>query len=54
MLLIVSKQPDTSSQPPFYGPDHLSRPPVQEGIEILTHLPSHMELPEENTSRRRF
>jgi hypothetical protein len=48
MSLIISRRTDISTQPPFFGPDRLYRPPVQEGVEIPPHLPSHMELPEEN------
>jgi hypothetical protein len=48
MSLIVSGRADISTKPPFFGPDHLYRPPVQEGVEPPLHLPSHMELPEEN------
>lgn len=48
MSTIISRRTDISTQPPFYGPDGLYRPPVQEGVEIPPQLPSHLELPDEN------
>jgi hypothetical protein len=48
MSLITSKRTDISTEPPFYGPDGVYRPPVQEGVEVPAQLPSHLELPEEN------
>jgi len=48
MSLIISTRTDISTQLPFFGPDRLYRPPVEEGVEVPAHLPSHMELPEEN------
>jgi len=48
MSVTISKRTDISTEPPFYGPDGLYRPPVQDGTEIPPHLPGHMELPEEN------
>jgi hypothetical protein len=48
MSRTVSSRPDISIRPPFFGVDRLYRPPVQEGVEVPPHLPSHLELPEEN------
>ena len=48
MSLFTTRRTDFSTQLPFFGPDGLYRPPVQEGVEIPSQLPSHLELPEEN------
>jgi hypothetical protein len=48
MSLAISRRTDISTQLPYFGPDGLYRPPVQEGVEVPLQLPGHMELPEEN------
>jgi hypothetical protein len=45
----VSSQPvEATPRPPFYGPDHRYLPPPEIGVALPLHLPSHLELPEEN------
>jgi len=48
-MSVASSQPvETRPKPPFYGPDHRYLPPAENGVALPLHLPSHLDLPEEN------
>jgi hypothetical protein len=48
MSLKNPKRTDISTDVPYWGPDGLYRPPVEEGVEVPPSLPGHLELPPVN------
>ena len=49
VMSVASSQPvETRPKPPFYGPDRPLSAAGENGVALPLHLPSHLELPEEN------